>query len=215
MRERTKPILDPAQTLADAREEQFAQLLSSGSTQVGAYEAVYRGSDKGNASKKANQPRVKARVHWIRTQAGQAVVEQLVAKTTTATAEVVAKAVTATVLTRQYVIDGLTKNARIAMGDELVTVKKIGKDEDGNPQVIEAKVTMRDAGAANRALELLGKEVGLFEGEGARDDKDKTERAPIKTTDNERAVAFLERHFSGRTPAAILGKKFLKTVGNA
>lgn len=33
-------------------------------------------------------------------------------------------------------------------------------------------------------------------------------KAPIKTTDNERAVAFLERHFSNRTPAAILGKKF-------
>jgi hypothetical protein len=65
------------------------------------------------------------------------------------------------VLNRAWVISRLMKNARIAMGEERITIAVKAKDKD---EVSEVEVTDRDAAAANRALELLGKadEVRLF-----------------------------------------------------
>lgn len=205
--------IDPAKFLADRREEQLAQLLASGSNQAGAYQAVYGSRDTSNASRKCRIPRVAARVNWLRTELGQHVVEKIGDATVGITVEAVIQAA----LSRQYVVDGLMRNIRIAMGEELVEVKKTTKGDDGRPKTVTAKITMRDAGAANRALELLGKEIGMFEGDGAADDniRDKTEKAPIITTSNERAVNFLKRWTENRTPADILGRKFKKTVGNA
>src|SRR5262245_59286762 len=68
-------------------------------------------------------------------------------------------------LTRQWVLERLMLNARICMGEERVrlAVQRTNK-ETKQIEVVEIVVTERDAAAANRALELLGKtaELKLF-----------------------------------------------------
>jgi hypothetical protein len=69
------------------------------------------------------------------------------------------------VLNRAWVISRLMANARRALGEEKVklSVQRTNKTT-GEITVSEVEVTERDAAAANRALELLGKadEVRLF-----------------------------------------------------
>ena len=62
-------------------------------------------------------------------------------------------------LDRLWVLDRLMKNAKIALGEEKVkvTIKPKGSDE-----TVDLEVTMRDASGANQALNLLGKELGMF-----------------------------------------------------
>ena len=64
------------------------------------------------------------------------------------------------VLSRAWVLERLQRNARIALGEERVTVTHRTKDGD----LVDKQVIQRDAAAANRALELLGKtqEVRMF-----------------------------------------------------
>lgn len=57
-------------------------------------------------------------------------------------------------LDRQWVIERLMRNARIALGEEKVTLTA----KDGGDKTVVA----RDAAAANQALNLLGKELGMF-----------------------------------------------------
>lgn len=201
-----KKTIDPAKMLDNAQDEQFVQLIASGSNQAAAYEAVWGKVDRSHASRKARYPHINARIQWLRNQGGQAVVEKIAA----VTAEVTIEAIKRADLTRTYVIETLQRNIAIAMGDEKVRVEKQLVKADGSKETAIAYVTMRDAGAANRALEMLGKEIGLFDGEGKRDadQRDSTEKAPIRTMSDEKAVTFLERYRAGRTPAAILGKKF-------
>jgi phage terminase small subunit len=68
------------------------------------------------------------------------------------------------VLNRAWVLARLMKNVQIAMGEATVKVRVVPK---GASEPIEVEVTQRDASAANKALEMLGKtpEVGLFTGE--------------------------------------------------
>lgn len=67
-----------------------------------------------------------------------------------------AKAATKAVLDKAWVIERLMRNARIALGEETVRLKLRVKD-----QVEEVEMSMRDAAAANKALELLGKSADL------------------------------------------------------
>lgn len=67
------------------------------------------------------------------------------------------KAMEKAVLDKAWVLDRLMKSARLALGEETITVKKMVKGE-----LVEAEVPMLDGMAANRALELLGKDLGLF-----------------------------------------------------
>lgn len=200
-----KKTIDPAQLLENAQDEQFAQLIASGSNQAAAYEAVWGKADRSHASRKVKYPRINARIQWLRNQTGAAVVDKIAAVTTEVTAAVIRE----TALTRAWVIETLQRNIAICMGDEKVKVEKQVLKADGSKETAVAFVTMRDANAANRALQMLGEEIGLFEGEGKREDaRDQSEKAPIRTMSDEKAVTFLERYRAGRTPAAILGKKF-------
>lgn len=63
-----------------------------------------------------------------------------------------AKAERKAVLSKAWVIERLMKNAKIALGEEPVRLKMRIKDD-----VEEVEVSQRDAAAANKALELLGK----------------------------------------------------------
>ena len=67
------------------------------------------------------------------------------------------------VLNEAWVLERLMKNVRIAMGEELVTrvVASIDK-ATGDVRTAEVQETARDAAAANRALELLGKKLDMF-----------------------------------------------------
>ena len=65
-------------------------------------------------------------------------------------------------LDRAWVLERLMRNARIAMGEETVklTLRKPNSrmgGEDGESATETLEVTDRDAQAANKALELLGK----------------------------------------------------------
>lgn len=63
------------------------------------------------------------------------------------------KAAAKAVLNRSWVLDRLMKNARICMGEEKIKVTITPKE--GEP--FDHEITDRDAAAANKALELLGK----------------------------------------------------------
>jgi phage terminase small subunit len=74
-------------------------------------------------------------------------------------AEAAAKAV----LNEAWVIDRLMRNAEVALGDRKVAITYRPKAQDGKEGTpITVEVTERDAHAANRALELLGKKLGIF-----------------------------------------------------
>ena len=79
------------------------------------------------------------------------------------------KAAEKAVLDRAWVLDRLMRNVRIAMGEERIKVAI--RPKSAPDTVVELEITDRDAAAANRALELLGKadEVGLFKEQSAKD----------------------------------------------
>lgn len=62
-------------------------------------------------------------------------------------------------VSRAWVMEQLTRNARIALGDEKIKITVRPRD---SAETVELEVTNRDAAAANKALELLGKEIGMF-----------------------------------------------------
>ena len=68
------------------------------------------------------------------------------------------KAAEKALLNEAWVIERLMKNVRIAMGEELVTVVVASTSKvTGAVRTVEVQRSARDAAAANRALELLGK----------------------------------------------------------
>ena len=83
-------------------------------------------------------------------------------KVTLRLAELRGKVAEQVALDRAWVLERLMRNARIALGEEKISIVVQPK---GKASTIELKVTARDAAAANKALELLGKtpEVGLFD----------------------------------------------------
>lgn len=60
-------------------------------------------------------------------------------------------------LNREWVLERLMKNARLSLGEEAAKVKRLVKGE-----VVEVETHVIDQSAANRALELLGKELRMF-----------------------------------------------------
>ena len=63
-----------------------------------------------------------------------------------------------TTLSRSWVLEHLMEHAAVCLGKKRIKVSKASRDGD----VHEVEVTAHDASAANRALELLGKEAGMF-----------------------------------------------------
>ena len=125
--------------LRNPRWEMFAKLTATGKDRASAYMgAGFAVCERRKASKKATRllsqhPEIKARITEI---------EEMLHEQTLA----------ATALTREYVIEQLTDNVDIAKAAKPV------RDRDGK----ETGEFKADLGAANRALELLGKEQGMF-----------------------------------------------------
>ena len=86
-------------------------------------------------------------------------------KITTRLAQLRAEAAKEAALSRAWVLSRLMKNAEVALGERTIKLRVQRKDkESGKVDVGEIEITDRDAQAANRALELLGKtdECRLF-----------------------------------------------------
>lgn len=73
-------------------------------------------------------------------------------------AQLKAEAAAKTTLSRSWVLEHLMEHAAVCLGKKRIKVSKASRDGD----VHEVEVTAHDASAANRALELLGKEAGMF-----------------------------------------------------
>lgn len=79
--------------------------------------------------------------------------------------ELVQKAAEKAIVDQAWVLNRLVRNARIAMAEEKV---KIAVKPKGLTTTVDLEVSMRDAAAANKALELLGKHLGMFEKDNAQ-----------------------------------------------
>jgi len=133
--------------LKHPKHERFAQELANGVPGTGAYILAGYKKDSGNAARLQQDDRIIQRVSEILSER-----EAIHAQST-------AIAIEKTALTKEWVIEKLRKNALIALGEEKIKAAVFVKSSN---EVRNVEITARDAGAANRALELLGKEMGMF-----------------------------------------------------
>lgn len=137
--------------LENAKHEKMVQLYAAGGlTPTQAYARAGFKPDSGNASRVFGRPEVEARLAWLQQKASVEII-----KAVGKTAGLVAA-------TRELVIEQLVRNARIAMGDEEIAVVMPGGKKGAK---VTIRRTDRDAAAANRALHLLGLELGMFKTE--------------------------------------------------
>jgi phage terminase small subunit len=120
-------------SLKNPKHERFAQELAKGKTADEAYQNAGFKPNRGNAARlKANES-IRARVNKLQTRAVERVVEK-------------------TALTKEWVLDGLRENYERAM--QRKRARNDAGDEVGNFSY--------QGNVANRALELIGKEIGMF-----------------------------------------------------
>lgn len=141
------PTLHPMPALKNQRHERFAQEIAAGKTGDEAYTAAGYAKNRHNAARlKATEPVRKRITELLNTR------EQKTLQTSE-------RAVQAASLSKAWVLEGLIENAAIALGRRTVKATvKLPK----SAETAEVEVTARDPAAANRALELLGKELGMF-----------------------------------------------------
>lgn len=126
-------------TLPNAKHERFAQALADGKTQLEAHGIAGYKANRHTGSALAREPHISARVSEILTER-----ESIQAKG-------VAKAIERTAINKAWIIDRLVENVERAMQAEPVYRDGVATGE------------YQYAGSvANKALELLGKEVGMF-----------------------------------------------------
>ena len=126
--------------LTNPQYEIFAQEIAKGSTASDAQVVAGYAANRGNAANRAKHPEIRARVAEILTER-QAM-----------HSAAVAVAVQRLSLTKEWVIEGLMENAQRALQRQAVL------DDDGQP-IGEYHY---QGTVANRAFELLGKELGMF-----------------------------------------------------
>ena len=124
-------------SLPNQRWELYAQALAAGKSNDEAYEAAGYAKNRCNASRLKTNENIRNRVSELQEKAADAVV-----------------------LNRAWVLDRLMRNVRICMGDEKTRLTVAPKTPEMPPFDIEG--FDRDANAANKALQLLGQEVGMF-----------------------------------------------------
>jgi hypothetical protein len=133
--------------LVNSRHERFAQEVAGGRSVAEAYALSGYRPNRSNACVLKSREDVARRIEEIRTELSEA------ARAATE------KAVERLSLDREWVLSRMMRNASIALGEAKVKTTALHKDT-GVP--FEVEVTARDAGAANRALELLGRELHMF-----------------------------------------------------
>ena len=126
--------------LENPKHELFAQELAKGKSAIEAHEVAGYKPHRSTASTLARLPSISARVDEL-----LAIREEMHGQSTQ-------KAVQRTALTKEWVIEGLMENAARALQRQAVL------DDDGKP-IGEYHY---QGNVANRAFELLGKELGMF-----------------------------------------------------
>lgn len=133
--------------LKNPRHERFAQEIAKGTPAAQAYASVGFRPNSGNAATlKASQGIVKRVAEILKH-------EQRVENKATE------KAIEALAIDKAWVMGAMVENALISLGRKRVKVTKIDKKTG---EAREVEVVMRDAGAANRSLELLGREFRMW-----------------------------------------------------
>lgn len=125
--------------LRNSRHERFAQELAKGVSASEAYVLAGFKPNRSNAASLRHKEHISTRIDELLQQR-----EEIHAQST-------AKAIEATALTKEWVIKKLIENADRAMQAVPVTIKGVPTGE-----------YQYDGSTANRALELLGKELGMF-----------------------------------------------------
>jgi phage terminase small subunit len=125
--------------LRNPKHERFAQELAKGKAADAAYEAAGYKPDRGNATRLHQKDSISHRV------------AELLAEREAIHAQSTAKAVERAALTKQWVIERLVENV-----DRAMQVEEIRKGDAGTGEY------RYEGAVANRALELLGKELGMF-----------------------------------------------------
>lgn len=127
------------------RQEQFAVAVAGGAALADAYRAAYsteRMKDKSvweKASRLAAQVKVRARIAQLTEKSQQ-------------------KAIDTLAIDKEMIMRRLLRNAE-RMGDDVPVAVQ---DEDGNTKIEVIPPSPAHIQASNRALELLGKEIGMF-----------------------------------------------------
>ena len=131
--------------LPNARHERFAQAIFKGKSAAEAYiEAGFK-PNRANASVLKHKQNIVKRLSEI------ALEDQYIHEAATE------KAIVELAISKTWVLEMLRENALVAMGKQKITVTKIF---EGEP--IDIQITALNATAANKALELIGKEIGMF-----------------------------------------------------
>jgi phage terminase small subunit len=126
--------------LPNAKHELFAQELANGKTATEAYVAAGYKANRGNAATLKQDQSISNRV------------AEILAEREHIHAQATADAIEKTGLTKEWIIERLVENANRAMQATAV------KDDDG---ATVGQYTYQ-GNVANKALELLGKELGMF-----------------------------------------------------
>lgn len=180
--------------LTNPRRELFCQIMAGGkTTKISAYEKAGFARDKDNCMRLAKAPEVIVRIKYLR--------DVAVDKATDAIADTIIKEE----LTKQWVLDRLMLNAKIAMGEATRRKRVQTKTTRGKIGYVEMDVLEPSASAANAALKLLGMEVGMFAQENKPPPRNDL-LAPKDASDSRVAEA-LERYKAAPTLRSIAGGK--------
>jgi phage terminase small subunit len=107
-------------------------------------------------------------------------------------------------LNAAWVLERIMRNVKIAMGEEKVTLTLKPKDKDAAPTTVE--ISMRDAHAANKGLELLAKHLGLFAPE-RHDVKVETDAEPVDPVDLARRILHMIDRIGAEAAARTPGER--------
>ena len=133
--------------LKNPKRERFAQEIAKGTPAATAYVMAGFKPNSGNATNLKADKAIIQRVSEILQH------EQRVESKATE------KAIEALAIDKAWLMGAMVENAVISLGRKTVKVTKFDK-KTGDAREVE--VVMRDAGAANRSLELLGREFNTF-----------------------------------------------------
>ena len=132
--------------LKNIKRELFAQCIAKGVSASQAYEKSGYKPSRANAATLAHSQDVLKRV------------AELLERQEKIETRATEKAIAAVGIDKEWVMAAMIENAAIALGRKKVPITKTLKDGTE----IEVEVTMRDAAAANRSLELLGREFKMW-----------------------------------------------------
>ena len=172
-RQKADPGLDPSKPLKNARREHYCQLVASGMPSVDAYEAAgyskaNRESSRTNSGQLNVTPEVRNRIDWLLQQKADAFV-----KSSKSAAEEVG-------IDKKWVLQRLVDIHNFAITGEPIV----------NAEGMQLG-TKQNLPAANKAVELIGREIGMFS-ERLKVGGD-PDSPPIKTQNEDVSVIALER----------------------